>query len=63
MLSQIYMGIGMPHLHRRYVVVLSGSIICLIYPAIKLFGLAGSAGVLLFADFLALALLGIWVSE
>lgn len=62
-LSQIYMGIGMPHLHRRYVIILAGLIICLIYPGIKLFGLAGAAGVLLFSHSIAVFMQIIWMKR
>jgi O-antigen/teichoic acid export membrane protein len=60
-LSQIYMGIGMPHLQRRYVILLAGLIICLIYPGIKLFGLAGAAGVLLFSHCVAVLMQIAWM--
>ncbi len=62
-LSQIYMGIGMPHLHRRYVILLAGLIICLIYPGIKFFGLVGAAGVLLFSNAVAVLMQIIWVKS
>jgi len=60
-LSQIYMGIGMPHLHRRYVILLAGLIVCLIYPGIKLFGLTGAAGVLLFSHCVAVLMQIVWI--
>lgn len=62
-LSQIYMGIGMPYLHRRYVILLASLIICLIYPGIKLFGLAGAAGVLLFSHAIAVFMQVIWMKS
>ncbi|MGB2809080.1 MAG: lipopolysaccharide biosynthesis protein [Sedimentisphaerales bacterium] len=62
-LSQIYMGIGMPHLHRRYVILLSGLVVCLMYPGIKWFGLAGAAGVLLFSHTVALFMQVIWMKS
>lgn len=62
-LSQIYMGIGMPHLHRRYVVLLASLIISLIYPGIKLFGLVGAAGVLLFSNAAAVFMQIIWMKS
>jgi PST family polysaccharide transporter/lipopolysaccharide exporter len=62
-LSQIYMGIGMPHLHRRYVILLAGLIISLIYPGIKFFGLAGAAGVLLFSHCIAVFMQIIWMKR
>ena len=62
-LSQIYMGIGMPHLHRRYVILRASLVICLIYPGIKLFGLAGAAGVLLFSHTIAVFMQIIWMKS
>ncbi len=62
-LSQIYMGIGMPHLHRRYVILRTSLVICLIYPGIKLFGLSGAAGVLLFSHTIAVFMQIIWVKS
>jgi len=62
-LSQIYMAIGMPHLHRRYVILLATLIICLIYPGIKLYGLVGAGGVLLFANTFALFMQVIWLKN
>ena len=60
-LSQIYIGIGMPHLHRRYVILLAGLIICLIYPGVKMFGLTGAAGVLLFSHCVAVLMQISWM--
>lgn len=60
-LSQIYMGIGMPYLHRRYVILLASLIICLIYPGIRFYGLAGAAGVLLFSHASAVCMQVIWM--
>jgi lipopolysaccharide exporter len=62
-LSQVYMGIGIPHLHRRYVILLAGLIICLIYPGIKLFGLTGAAGVLLFSHAIAVFMQVVWMKR
>ena len=60
-LASIYIGIGKPHLHRRYVTLLAGLIICLIYPGIKLFGLAGAAVVLLFSHIIAVLMQIVWM--
>ncbi len=49
-LSQIYFAIGKPHLHRRFVVLRLLILVCLIYPAIVLFGLVGAATVVLLAN-------------
>jgi O-antigen/teichoic acid export membrane protein len=62
-LSQIYMGVGMPYLHRCYVILLAGLIICLIYPGIKLFGLTGAAAVLLFSHSIAVFMQIIWMKR
>jgi O-antigen/teichoic acid export membrane protein len=59
--AQIYLAMGVPHLHRRYVVVLALLIVSLIYPGIALFGLTGAAGVLLLSNCTALCLQIIWV--
>jgi O-antigen/teichoic acid export membrane protein len=62
-LSQIYMGIGMPQLHRRYVILKSSLIVCLIYPGIKLFGLSGAASVLLFSHTIAVFMQIVWMKS
>ena len=62
-LSQIYMAIGLPQLQRRYVILLAGLIVCLIYPGIKLFGLVGAAGVLLFSNAVAVLMQIIWMKS
>jgi O-antigen/teichoic acid export membrane protein len=62
-LSQIYMGIGMPYLHRRYVILRAILIVGLLYPGIKLFGLTGAAGVLLFSHAIAVFMQIIWMKS
>ena len=62
-LSQVYIGIGKPHLHRRYVILLAGLIICLIYPGIKFFGLVGAASVLLFSHTIAVFMQILWMKS
>jgi lipopolysaccharide exporter len=62
-LASVYLGIGQPHLHRHYVLILSATIVSLIYPAIKLLGLAGAAATLLLANLLALFLQVIWMRK
>lgn len=61
-LAQVYIGIGVPHLHRRYNILLASLIVCLIYPGIKLFGLAGAAVVLLFSHIIAVLMQVIWMN-
>lgn len=60
-LGGIYFGIGKPHLHRRFVVLLAGFIIIFIYPGITLFGLAGAAGVLLLSNIIAVFMQVVWM--
>jgi O-antigen/teichoic acid export membrane protein len=62
-LSQIYIGTGMPHLHRRYVILRASLIICLIYPGIKSFGLAGAATVILFSHAVSVFMQIIWMER
>jgi lipopolysaccharide exporter len=52
-LGTMYLAIGRPHLHRRFVGVLAILIACLIYPGIAVFGLVGAATVLLLANAVA----------
>lgn len=62
-LAAIYLAIGKPQLHRRYVILLSLIIVGLIYPGIRLFGLIGSAGVLLLANVIALFAQVMWIRK
>jgi len=62
-LSQIYLGIGTPHLHRRYVLLLAFLIISLMYPGIKWFGLAGASGVLLLSNSVAVCMQVVWMRD
>jgi len=62
-LALIYLAIGQPQLHRRYVMVLSLVILSLIYPAVKLFGLVGSAAVVLLANVVALCAQVLWMRK
>jgi len=50
----MYLAIGKPNLHRRFVLIMSTIILVSMYPGIRLLGLAGAATVLLFADILGL---------
>lgn len=60
-LSSIYMAIGKPHLHRRFVVLRLIVLIILIYPSIVLFGLSGVAIVVFLANFIGLCLQVVWI--
>jgi len=62
-LAGIYLGIGKPHLHRRFVILRASLIICLIYPGIKFFGLTGAASVILFSEIIALFIQIIWMKR
>ena len=62
-LSNIYLAIGRPHLHRRYVLLLAFLIIILMYPGIKMFGLAGASGVLLLSNLVAVCMQVIWMKD
>jgi len=62
-LSSVNFAVGKPHLHRRYVILLAGLIISLIYPGIKFFGLAGAAGVLLFSHTIAVFMQVVWMKK
>lgn len=62
-LSKIYMGIGKPHLHRRYVILLSGLIMGLMYPGVKYLGLTGAAGVLAFSHAAAVLAQVVWMKK
>lgn len=62
-LSNIYLAIGRPHLHRRYVLLLAFLIISLMYPGIKWFGLAGASGVLLLSNSVAVCMQVVWMRD
>jgi lipopolysaccharide exporter len=52
--SGIYLGIGKPHLQRRFAIIRAIIIICFIYPAAVRFGPLGAAAVVVFSNFSAL---------
>jgi PST family polysaccharide transporter/lipopolysaccharide exporter len=62
-LSSVYFAVGKPHLHRRYLILLLFLMLSLIYPGIKLFGLAGAAGVLLFSHTIAVFMQVVWMKK
>lgn len=59
-LASVYLAVGKPHLHRRFVALLAVLIIVLIYPGVVLFGLTGTAGVLLVANAIAVCMQVAW---
>jgi O-antigen/teichoic acid export membrane protein len=62
-LVTVFLAVGKPHLHRRYAIFLAACVICLMYPGIKLFGVTGAAGVLLFSNTVAICLQIFWVRK
>ena len=52
-LANVFFGIGQPAKHRVFVGLRALILVVLMYPAIKLFGLTGAAGVVLLASFIA----------
>jgi len=52
-LSSIYIGVGKPHLHRRYMLLLTILILITLYPGIRLSGTLGAAFALLFSYLVA----------
>ncbi|MHC4213271.1 MAG: oligosaccharide flippase family protein [Planctomycetota bacterium] len=62
-LSQIYFAIGKPNLHRRFVMLRLAILVCLMYPAIKQFGLVGSAAVVLLANSVGLCMQVVWMHK
>lgn len=62
-LASMYMAVGKPQLHRRTAMLLSLVIISLIYPGVKLFGLVGSAAVVLLANVIALFTQVVWMRK
>ena len=62
-LVTICLAVGKPHLHRRYAMFLATCVICLMYPGIVLFGVAGAAGVLLISNIAAICLQVVWVGR
>jgi O-antigen/teichoic acid export membrane protein len=59
-LTTVYMAVGRPHLHRRFVIMRVVIIVGLIYPAVVYFGLAGAAAVVLISNFAALMMQVFW---
>ncbi len=62
-LAQVYIGMGLPYLHRRYVTLIAGLIVILMYPVIKWFGLSGAAGVLLFSHIIGVFMQIVWMKN
>jgi O-antigen/teichoic acid export membrane protein len=61
--SSLYFAVGQPHLQRRSLMLLLFFILSLLYPGIKLFGLAGAAGVLLFSHSMVVFMQIIWMKD
>jgi len=62
-LSNIYLAVGKPYLHRRFVILLAVLIVSLIYPGIKLYGLSGAAGALLLSNIIAVIMQVLWMRK
>ena len=61
LLASVCFAIGKPHLTRRFTILLALLVVCLTYPGIMLFGIAGAAGVLLLSNILAVCLQVVWM--
>jgi len=62
-LVTVCLAVGKPHLQRRYAIFLATCVVCLMYPGIRLFGVTGAAGVLLFSNIVAFCLQICWVGK
>lgn len=61
--SSILIGIGLPHLHRRAVVLRAMFLIILIYPSISIWGLSGAALAVLVSYSVALIMPFLWMKK
>jgi O-antigen/teichoic acid export membrane protein len=59
-LGTMFMAVGQPHLHRRFVALRAAITAGLIYPAIVHFGLVGAAVIIVLSNFLPLPMQVIW---
>jgi len=55
-MGNLYMGIGKPHLHRRFTLIQTAIVLAGMYPATKFLGLPGAVIVILIADVIGLSL-------
>ncbi len=62
-LSSVYLAVGRPDLHRRFVILRLVLLASLIYPASIYLGLEGAAMVVLFANLLSLCMQVFWISQ
>jgi O-antigen/teichoic acid export membrane protein len=60
-LATVYMAVGKPQLHRRYVILLALLILAFIWPGIRWGGLLGAATVLLIANAVAVCAQVLWI--
>ena len=60
-LAQAYLAIGKPQVHRRFILIRTGLIVCLIFPGISLFGVAGAPLVLIVANLIGLCVQVFWL--
>ncbi len=62
-LASVYLALGRPHLHRRFVAIRALVLGCLIYPAITHFGMVGAAAAVLFAEVTGLFMQVVWMQK
>jgi O-antigen/teichoic acid export membrane protein len=62
-LGQVFMGLGHPQLHRRFVVLRVVVLLAGIYPAVIYWGLSGAGAILALSSFIALGMQVIWVGR
>jgi len=62
-LGQVFMGLGHPQLHRRFVALRAVLLLAFIYPAVKLMGISGAALVLALSSLIALYMQVVWVGR
>lgn len=62
-LSQVYFAVGKPDLHRRFVLLRLTILVCLIYPAILLFGVTGAAVSVMIANLVGLCMQVVWMKK
>ncbi|RKY12109.1 MAG: hypothetical protein DRP65_02305 [Planctomycetota bacterium] len=61
--TAMYLAIGQPHLHRRFIALRAVIIVVLIYPAAVAFGLVGSASVILLGNAIAMVMQVYWLHK
>jgi O-antigen/teichoic acid export membrane protein len=62
-LGQVFMGLGYPQLHRRFVILRASILVASIYPMTTFFGLLGAAIALTLSSFIALFMQVFWIRK